>query len=211
MSARAGTRIKVCGITTVEDALACVALGVDAIGLNFVPASPRAIEVDDARAIVAAVGASALVVAVVADRDEASLRALVSATGVGCLQLHGAERPELVRALLPHAYKAVRVATAADAEAIATYPGEYVLVDAKVPGVLGGSGATFDWSLVTDVARRRKLTLAGGLGPDNVARAIAIVRPFCVDVASGVELPGSPRRKDADRLARFVAAVHGAG
>jgi phosphoribosylanthranilate isomerase len=134
-----------------------------------------------------------------------AMRALRDATALGCLQLHGDETPEDVEALLPPAFKAVRVATAGDVAKARAMPGEYVLVDAKVDGELGGTGHAFDWSLVVDLARHRRLVLAGGLTPDNVARAIEKVRPWCVDVASGVEVAAGV--KDAMRVAAFVAAA----
>lgn len=145
-----------------------------------------------------------LVVGVVADRSLDDMRELVRDAELGCLQLHGHESAELVSQLLPHAYKALRIASSADVELARAMPGEYVLVDAKVDGLLGGGGQTFDWQLVRELAKERKLTLAGGLNPSNVAAAVAAVHPFCVDVASGVEVDGDPRRKDAARMRAFV-------
>jgi len=135
------------------------------------------------------------------------MRALVRDAELGCLQLHGAEPPSALTPFLPHVYKAIRVANAADVEHARTYPGDYILVDAKVEGALGGTGATFDWSLVRGLAQERKLTLAGGLHPGNVAVAVAEVQPYCVDVASGVE--SSPGVKDLAQVRAFVAAVRG--
>jgi len=200
------TRIKVCGITSVHDARVCRDLGVDAIGVNFVRGTPRCIDVARARAIVDAVP-GLLVVGVVADESVEALRRLVAETGIGCVQLHGDEPPEVVAALLPHAYKAVRVAGAEDVAAARAFPGDYVLVDAKVDGALGGTGTTFDWTLVRGLARERKLTLAGGLRPDNVARAVAEVAPYAVDVASGVE--SAPGEKDRAQVEAFVRAARG--
>jgi len=195
--------VKICGVTSVDDAVACADLGASAIGLNFVPASPRRITVERAREISRALrGRKVLVVGVVADLDVDAMRALVADAELGCLQLHGSEPPEALAAMLPHAYKAVRVATAADVEAARAYGGDYILVDAKVPGALGGTGVTFDWSLVTGLARERKLTLAGGLGPHNVAEAVRAVEPYCVDVASGVER--APGIKDLDAVRAFI-------
>jgi phosphoribosylanthranilate isomerase len=199
------TRIKICGIRSVEQALACAGAGVHAIGVNFVPTSVRRVDVETARAIVAAVDGRVLVVAVVAGETVAAMRALREATGVGCLQLHGDEPPEDVAALLPHAYKAVRVATLEDVRLADEMPGEYVMLDAKVPGTLGGTGHSFDWSMATAIARRRRLVLAGGLTPDNVGAAVTLLRPWCVDVASGVE--SAPGVKDAARVEAFVDAV----
>ncbi len=210
MSAGHGTpavRTKICGVTSVEQALACVALGADAIGVNLIRSSPRHTNAEMARAIARAVGARALVVAVIADLSIDAMRALQQGTGIGCLQLHGDELPEAVSALQPHAYKAVRVATAADVAVADAMPGEYVLVDAKVEGLLGGTGQRVDPSLVTGLARRRRVVLAGGLTPENVAKAVATVRPYCVDVASGVE--SSPGVKDLARVEAFIAAARG--
>jgi phosphoribosylanthranilate isomerase len=184
-------------------------LGADALGVNFVDSSPRRVDVSTARAIALAIGKGALVVGVVADLTVPAMRALVSKTGVGCLQLHGDERAEDVAALLPHAYKAIRVASAEDVRRAENMPGEFVMVDAKVAGMLGGSGHMVDWSLVTGLAQRRKLVLAGGLTPQNVGAAIADVRPWCVDVASGVEV--SPGVKDLTKVKAFIDAVRAAG
>lgn len=203
----AGVRIKVCGVTCVEDAEACVAAGVFAIGLNFVPSSPRVISIETAQRIAAQVGDRALVVAVVADLSLDEVRALVAATGAGCVQLHGEEPPSMVSELAPRAYKAVRIGGPDDVTRARSYPGAHLLVDAKVPGKLGGTGALVDLGLVAPLSRERKLTLAGGLNPDNVAEAIRAVSPFGVDVASGVETPGRPRRKDPARIEAFVRAV----
>ncbi len=194
--------VKICGVTTVSDALACADLGASAIGLNFVPSSPRRITVERARDIARALAPSkVLVVGVVADLDVDVLRTLVRDAELGCLQLHGSEAPETLTPLLPHAYKAVRIATAADVAHARTFGGDYLLADAKVAGALGGTGETFDWSLVKELARERRLTLAGGLRPDNVAEAVREVVPWCVDVASGVE--HEPGVKDLDAVRAF--------
>jgi phosphoribosylanthranilate isomerase len=208
VAAAVTVRVKVCGVTTVEQAEACVALGVDAIGVNFVPSSPRRVDEATARRVVDAVGMQTLVVAVVADLGVDEARARVERTGVGCLQLHGGEPADVVAALLPHAYKAVRVAGPGDVALAASMPGEYVMVDAKVRGHLGGTGHVFDWSLVVALAKARKLVLAGGLTADNVGAAVAKVRPWCVDVASGVE--SAPGVKDLGKVRAFVAAARGA-
>ena len=200
--------VKICGVTRVDDALAAVDLGASAIGLNFVPSSPRNVDIARAREIVDAVHAKnpkVQVVGVVADRSLDDLRVLVRDAGLDCLQLHGDELPDAVSPLLPHAYKAVRIANAADAARAATFPGDHILVDAKVEGALGGTGATFDWSLVEELAKTRKLTLAGGLTPTNVEAAVRAVHPYCVDVASGVE--SSPGVKDHEKMRAFIEAA----
>jgi len=200
--------VKICGITSIEDALLAADAGADAIGLNFVPASSRRVEEAGARAIAEAVRGRVVVVGVVADLDAAGMRALGERVGLDLLQLHGSESPELLEAVLPHAYKALRVGSREDVELADSYAGDRLLVDARVEGALGGTGTSFDWLLVQGLAARRRLVLAGGLGPDNVARAIESVRPWGVDVASGVET--APRHKDADLVRRFVAEARGA-
>lgn len=206
------THVKICGVTSPEQALACASLGASAIGVNFVAASPRRVDVACARAIARAVGGRALVVGVVANLALEEMRALARDAELGCLQLHGDESPGTLAALLPHAYKAIRVATAEDVALAATYAGEHVLADAKSNvkgGALGGTGATFDWTLVRALATSRKLTLAGGLTPENVAEAVRVVRPYCVDVASGVEA-GIPGEKDLERVRAFIIAARDA-
>jgi len=201
------TAVKICGVTNVQDARMCVDLGVAAIGLNFVPSSPRCVSLGQARVIAASVHGRVEVVGVVANWDLAALKALLRDVPLDRVQLHGDEPVTLVQALYPVAYKAVRIATAADVAIARSFPGEDILVDAKVPGVLGGSGHVFDWSLVVELAKERRVTLAGGLNPDNVGHAVRVVSPYRVDVASGVDDPNDPRKKDASRVRAFVAAA----
>jgi phosphoribosylanthranilate isomerase len=204
--------VKICGVRTVEDANAAVLLGASAIGLNFVPASPRCIDVDTARTIAHAIhsqmapgGTKVLVVGVVANATLEAMRALLRDAELDCLQLHGDEPNTTLEALLPHAYKAARIASAADVERARAVPGDYLLVDAKVDGALGGTGTSFDWSLVAELARERRLTLAGGLHPNNVERAVREIGPYCVDVASGVE--SSAGVKDPTLMKAFIEAA----
>ena len=199
-------RVKVCGLTTTGDAEACVALGVDMLGLNFVPSSPRCLDVARARTIAEAVRGRAELVGVVADLDEAQLQALRLAVGLDRLQLHGSEPPELVRRLAPHAFKALRIGTPTDVAEASLHDG-LLLLDAKVPGALGGTGRTVDFALVAPLARSRQVLLAGGLTPGNVGEAVAAVAPWGVDVASGVEL--APGVKDLEAVAAFVRAARG--
>jgi phosphoribosylanthranilate isomerase len=198
--------VKICGLTSIDDALLAVDAGVDAIGLNLVQSSKRCIDLELAARIHEAVGSQVEVVAVVADLSSGELASLRQDTGIEWLQLHGHEPPEALPQLLPHAYKAVAVGTADDVTAARRYAGERILTDAKVSGALGGTGTTFDWNLVRELAGERGLILAGGLTPENVAQAIERVRPFGVDVASGVE-SGDPRRKDESKMRAFVRAT----
>lgn len=200
--------VKICGLTTLDDAVRCVTLGADAIGLNFWLGSPRHTSIDTARRIVDAVGDRAEMVGVFVDFDLSQIREVLHNTGIPWAQLHGDETPELVDALLPRAYKAVGVKDGSAVELARRYPGEHLLLDASVPGMPGGTGRTFDWAIAAEVAKERKLTLAGGLTPDNVAEAVRTVRPFRVDVASGVE--SAPGRKDPGLVAAFIEAAKSA-
>jgi phosphoribosylanthranilate isomerase len=202
------THVKICGVTTVADALLCVEAGASAIGLNFVPSSPRRVSPHVARTIARAVHGRTLIVGVVADMGVKAMRALLREAELECLQLHGDETTAVLEAVLPHAYKAVRVRSADDVARARRYGSAYLLADAYAPGALGGTGATFDWSLVTELAAERRLTLAGGPTPENVAEAIRAVRPYAVDVASGVE--SAPGKKDERRVRAFIEAARGA-
>jgi len=200
-------RVKICGVTSLDDAVLVREAGGDAVGLNFVPSSPRCIELDLACRIREELAGSVEIVAVVADLDEAELGQLLDRLEPDLLQLHGSESPQLLARFLPRAYKAVRVAEATDVERARDFGGDRILADAKVPGALGGTGHAFDYSLVQTLARTRKLILAGGLTPRTVARAVAQVRPFAVDVASGVEVPGAPGKKDPERVRAFIGVA----
>jgi phosphoribosylanthranilate isomerase len=202
-------RVKICGITSVEDALATVEAGADAIGLNFASSSPRRVTTALASAIVRALPAHVVTVGVFVDADKGELRRTIDAVGLRCIQLHGDETPELLFDFLPHAYKAIRVRGPGSLLDAARYPGDHILLDAYVAGVAGGTGARFDWTLAAELARSRHLTLAGGLTPENVAEAVRAVRPFCVDVASGIEV--SPGKKDHEKLRSFITHAKAAG
>lgn len=201
------TEIKVCGLTRREDVARCAELGVDVIGLNFWPGTPRCVDIDRAQAILE--GWTGEVVAVFVDPTAERVAEVRERTGIRWVQLHGDESPAFLASLQPNAYKAVGVADAGDVEAARRFGGEHLLLDARVPGAMpGGTGHAFDWALAEAIARERRLTLAGGLNPANVAEAIERVRPFRVDVASGVE--EGPGLKSAARLEAFVAAVRDA-
>jgi phosphoribosylanthranilate isomerase len=199
--------VKICGVTSVDDALFSIAAGADSIGLNFWARSPRCVGTKLARSIVEALPEHVITVGVFVNASQDEIAALQGEVGFRCVQLHGDEGPEVLARFLPHAYKALRVRGEAVIDEVARFPGEHVLLDAYVPGEPGGTGATFDWRIAERVARMRKLTLAGGLTPDNVAEAVAAVRPFCVDVASGVER--APGKKDEAKVRAFIQRAKG--
>ena len=199
--------VKICGVTSVDDARASIEAGADSIGLNFYAKSPRYVSSQTAREIVAASPKGVITVGVFVNADYDAIARLKQEVGFRCVQLHGDEPPELLSRFLPHAYKALRVRGRDALQQAAAYPGQHILLDAYVPGEPGGTGATFDWSIAADIARTRHVTLAGGLVPGNVAAAVAAVKPFCVDVASGVE--SAPGKKDHALVRQFIAAAKG--
>jgi phosphoribosylanthranilate isomerase len=186
----------------------CIEAGADALGLNFWPDSPRSVDVQRAREIVEAVGDRAVMVAVFVDFTLDQVREILRETDIRWAQLHGDEPPELLAELLPTAYKAIGVKDGSAIELARSYPGEHLLLDASVPGMPGGTGRTFDWDIAVTMAKERKLTLAGGLTPNNVAEAVRVVKPFRVDVASGVE--SAPGRKDPELVRAFIDASRSA-
>ena len=207
------TRIKICGVTDPDTAAAAVAAGADAIGLVFHPPSARHVELAQAAAIAGAAGPFVATVAVLVNPDAATVRVIVKQVRPGYLQFHGEESDEFCAGFGVPYIKALRVKSGAGdgdlSAAAAEFPNaRALLLDTHRDGVYGGSGETFDWRCAAhDGARRRPLILAGGLQADNVAAAIAQVRPFAVDVSSGVEVDGEAGRKDADKIRAFCRAV----
>lgn len=200
--------VKICGITSPEDARAAAAAGADAIGLVFWPGSPRALEPAAARRVAEALPPLVLRVGVFVDAAPAEVDRIAAAVGLDLVQLHGAETPEACRLSARRALKALRVGDDFDPAVALRYEGQAagLLLDAASGALPGGSGRCFDWSHAAALRPRIGfLMLAGGLDAANVAEAIARVGPDAVDVSSGVE--GGPGRKDPAKLAAFVAAV----
>ena len=206
------TLVKVCGVTNVEDALAALEAGADMLGFNFYARSPRYVSPAEAGKIVERLPDGASCVGVfVNEPAPADVERLAHEAALGAVQLHGDETPEYCRSLRGlTAIKALRVGADYDAESAAAYQTDAVLLDAYVKGSRGGTGHTFDWTLAALTRERvRRLFLAGGLNPDNVAAAVAAVRPYAVDVCSGVET--SPGRKSPELIRLFVEQVRGIG
>ena len=198
-------KIKFCGFTRDEDVRAALALGVDAIGLNLAR-GPRKITVERAAALARLIPSSVMTVALFVDADEATILAALSVIGCTAVQLHGDEPPELAERLrrLATVIKAFRVSDAASLTAVSGYPADVYLLDAAVPGQAGGTGTAWDHGLLAGVDLGKPVMLAGGLNPGNVAAAIARVKPWGVDTASGIE--SAPGIKDPAKMAAFVAA-----
>ena len=200
------TRIKICGLTTVESVALASRLGADAIGLVFYPPSPRHLEPAQGRPIAAAAAAFVTRVALFLNPQADWVNRVIEVVRPDCLQFHGTEPAEFCAGFgLPY-LKAVPMADTPDAEAYARrYPDAVgFLLDSHAAGEAGGSGRTLDWHDGMNLADRPTI-LAGGLDPDNVDAAIRAVRPYAVDVSSGVE--SAPGVKDPERMRAFVEAV----
>ncbi len=208
-------RVKICGITTRADAEQAAAFGADMIGLNFYAKSPRQIDAAIARLIVQALPATVEPIALYVNEPITQAWRNAEQLGIGTVQLHG-DPPEC----LPSGTRWIPAFPVRDAASLAQITAcldwlraagnapAAILVDAHVPGQYGGTGQTAPWHLLADFKPGVPLILAGGLTPDNVAEAIRVVRPYAVDVASGVE--SAPGIKDPDKLRRFIDAVRGA-
>lgn len=202
-------RVKICGITRPEDAAAAAEAGADAMGLVFAE-SPRRVTLEQARAILAALPPFVTPVALFVNETAEQIRETCQALGVRTVQLHGDEPPEFARQLAGLCViKAFRIGGEADLAPLAAgYPALAYLLDSKVAGRRGGTGVTLDWTLAARAASLGRIILAGGLTPDNVADAVRRVRPYGVDVSSGVEC--EPGRKDPAKVQAFVAAARAA-
>jgi phosphoribosylanthranilate isomerase len=194
-------KVKICGITRLEDALAAARLGADALGFNFWPRSRRYVSPAQARAMVRRLPAFVTAVGVFVDPTREEVLRAIDQAGIVVAQLHGDEPPELCASLPVPVVKGIRLAGPQSLAQLAAYEVQAFLLDAPSAGY-GGSGTTCDWSLAAAVARELAIVLAGGLGPDNVAEAVRAVRPWAVDVASGVE--SAPGVKDEERMRRFI-------
>lgn len=215
--------VKVCGLTEVGNALACVGAGADWIGLNFHPASPRSITVGRGAEIALALRGLAEPIGLFLDRPPGEVADVAARLDLRAVQFHGDESPEyllefagLVAATGLKVVKAFRLGDAASVDRMVAYlgraedfgcPPDAILVDAHVPGQAGGTGRSIPLEVLEQLPGHPRLILAGGLHPANVADRVASVRPWMVDVASGVE--SSPGVKDVARVVAFVAAARG--
>lgn len=200
-------RIKICGITRVEDALTAAQLGVDAIGLVFYEQSPRAVTIAQAQRILQALPPFITTVGLFVDAAPAVINAILQQLPLDVLQFHGSESPAQCRCYARPYVKAVRMRPNIDLPALieAHAEAQGLLLDTYLPGVAGGSGQTFDWSQVPN-ALKKPIILAGGLNSNNVAQAIHTLRPYAVDVSGGVEAEVKGI-KSAAKMAAFVEAV----
>jgi phosphoribosylanthranilate isomerase len=201
------TRVKICGVTSVDDARMVAAAGADAIGINFWPRSARYVRRDVAAAIASALPAHVCRVGVFVDAPREEVASIAAQVGLDALQFHGDESVALCAGWDRTTIKAVRVRDQRSLADAAAYAVDFILADAYVAGSPGGTGRRVPLEWLTGVPPER-LILAGGLTPDTVAAAIRAVRPAMVDVASGVE--SAPGRKDPEKVKRFIAHARAA-
>lgn len=210
------TLVKICGITNASDGLNALKAGADLLGFIFYSRSPRYVTCervyDISNTLRQASGdRSFRAVGVFVDEPLEELARTMRICNLDFAQLHGTEPPEYVKALRDRgisAFKALRIASAADLAPMADYDCAAFVLDTLIPGQPGGTGIAFDWSLAISANRHGRVILAGGLNPDNVAQAVRMVRPWGVDVSSGVEM--APGEKDVDKMARFVSRAKSA-
>lgn len=199
-------RIKICGITNEEDALAAARFGADALGFIFAP-SPRRISPEKARQIVEALPPLVQTVGVFVDEDLEEVSSIAEMCGLDILQFHGNESAEYCNSFDWRVIKAMRLKDRHDLQSLPKYKDvvHALLLDTHVPDKLGGTGMTFDWELAVEARKYGRIILAGGLNPENVAAAISIVKPYAVDASSSLE--HSPGIKDHEKIIQFIAKV----
>jgi phosphoribosylanthranilate isomerase len=197
-------RIKICGITNKEDALAAAHLGADALGFVFAP-SPRKISAESAREIIKDLPPFVQTVGVFVDEDPERVSSMAARCGLDILQLHGSESVDYCSSFDRRVIKAVRLQSRDELKNLSKYVNvvDALLLDTYVPNKLGGTGITFDWKLAVEARRYGRIVLAGGLNPENVAAAISMVKPYAVDASSGLEK--RPGVKDHKKMAQFMS------
>lgn len=204
-------KVKICGITSYEDAALVLDAGADALGFNFFPSSPRYIRPGDANAIIRRLPPFTVTVGLFVNVDlPESVERTALLAGVQVIQLHGDESPEYCRKLSEWPLiQALRIGEGPVELDLDRYPVRAFLLDVKDDVLFGGTGKTFDWNLAQNIDRKRPIILAGGLRPDNVQAAIRTVQPYAVDVCSGVER--EPGKKDPAKLVEFMHEVRNVG
>lgn len=206
-------RVKICGITRVEDARAAVNAGVHALGFIFHPASPRYVTPEQAGAIINSLPPFVTAVGVFVNCNRTEIEKVLRAAGLHMIQLHGQESPDDCRGYSRPVIKALRLAAGKPLPCLTSYPIVGLLLEAEVSGAWGGTGIPLDWKRLKDDLEteaptvRSRLVLAGGLDPENVALAASIVRPYAVDVSTGVE--DEPGIKNHEKIKEFMNALYG--
>lgn len=198
-------RVKICGITSPEDAMMAVEAGADALGFVFFQGSPRCISPERAAVIIRRLPPFVQTVGLFVNEEAATVNSVADQCGLDLVQLHGEESPDYCAAVKRRIIKAFRVKNASSLDGMANYPVAACLLDAWSPAAHGGTGTTFSWEIAARVAASQCIILAGGLTPENVAGAVETVKPYAVDVSSGVE--SGPGKKDPAKIALFINAL----
>lgn len=198
------TWVKICGITNIEDGLKASLLGVDALGFIFAP-SPRSIDPEVAREIIKALPRPPLRVGVFVDEASEEVLRVAKYCGLDCLQFHGSESKEYCNRFSHFIIKAIQIYNINSLKKIESYSKTMILLDSYSPNQAGGTGNPFSWDIVREIKGKRDFILSGGLNPQNVGKAIRRLRPWGVDVCSGVEI--SPGRKDHLKMENFLKEV----
>ncbi len=198
-------KVKICGITSREDAHAAIQAGADVLGFIFHKASPRYIGPTDAGEIVRTIPAQVLTVGVFVNAPRQLILKAIAETGIGCIQLHGDEAPEYSQGFPVPVWKAFRVQPDFDVEELKRFRVAAYLLDTYARGRRGGTGRTFDWSIAVRAKRFGNIVLSGGITPENVGEAIHFVRPYAIDVNSGVESSGG--KKDRRKLEELFSNI----
>ncbi|HJV67092.1 MAG TPA: phosphoribosylanthranilate isomerase [Geomonas sp.] len=203
------TKVKICGITTLDDALLAARAGADALGFIFHEKSPRNIDPERAASIIAALPPFIQVVGLFVNAEVDFVNETADRCRLDIIQLHGEESPQYCRSVRRRVMKVFRVRGMESLASMAEYQVAGFVLDAYSPNAHGGTGATFDWDCAIAAKEHGPIVLAGGLGPENVAGAVAKVAPYGVDVSSGVEL--SPGIKDPEKVREFIRQAKGEG
>jgi len=194
--------VKICGITNIEDACHATACGADALGFVFYPGSPRFVDPDQARQIIAELPPMVTTVGLFVNQPPAKIREMVEFCGLNAVQLHGEEEPDQCSYPPCKVIKALRLKDGMHDKVFSAYRVSALLLDAYVPDKFGGTGQRCDWDRAAEIASRHRVILAGGLNPENVSDAVRQVHPYGVDVSSGVEK--KPGQKDPEKVATFI-------
>lgn len=202
-------KVKICGITNLEDALAAAEAGADALGFVFYPESPRFIDPGKARSIISELPVFITTVGVFVDEGEEMIRRIIRESGVQVLQFHGAESPVLCSRFREKVIKAIRIKDAESISSIKMYPLDTFLLDTHHKDIKGGTGRSFDWKIAEMAKEHGRVILSGGLTPSSVGEAITLVKPYGVDVSTGVEI--EPGKKDHGKIRDFIKAVRRLG
>lgn len=195
-------KVKVCGITSIEDALAAVEAGADALGFVFFSKSPRNIFPEQAAAIIRCLPPFVQIVGLFVNEQLTVVNSIADQCGLDVVQLHGEETPEFCAGVKRRVIKAFRVKDQSSLDRLGDYDVAACLLDAWSPAAYGGTGETFNWEIAAAAAASQCIILAGGLTPENVAEAVATVKPYAVDVSSGVE--SAPGVKDREKIFNFI-------